>query len=221
MMYVGVRIGSISEACLVLLFLPILRGMAVFRVFGVQFEASVRYHVWIGNLIMLLSLLHGTIVMFIWGVKKSLLKEVSKTTNNKFAILLNFFLLISLSLLVLMVEEQIVKWQSVGRVNIAGAIALATGLIIWITSLPQIRRKQFQIFYLTHHLYIVFILFFLIHAGDKHFYLVLAGVLLFVLDKLLRIVQSRRTTVPISASILPCRALKLTLLKHPCEPYCF
>lgn len=91
MMYVGVRIGSISEACLVLLFLPILRGMAVFRVFGVQFEASVRYHVWIGNLIMLLSLLHGTIVMFIWGVKKSLLKEVSKTTNNKFTILLNFF----------------------------------------------------------------------------------------------------------------------------------
>ncbi|XP_042420246.1 ferric reduction oxidase 8, mitochondrial-like [Zingiber officinale] len=188
MMYVGVRIGSLSEACLVLLFLPILRGMAVFRVFGVQFEASVRYHVWIGNLIILLSLLHGIIVMFIWGVKKSLLKEI-------------------------------VKWQSVGRVNIAGAMALTTGLIIWITSLPQIRRKQFQLFYLTHHLYIVFILFFLIHAGDKHFYLVFAGVLLFAVDKLLRIVQSRGTTSPISASILPNRALKLTLLKHPCMGY--
>lgn len=78
MMHMGVRIGSLSEACLALLFLPILRGMAVFRVFGVQFEASVRYHIWIGNGMILLSILHGISIMFIWGVKRSLLKEVSE-----------------------------------------------------------------------------------------------------------------------------------------------
>lgn len=112
---------------------------------------------------------------------------------------------------------QIIQWQATGRVNIAGAIALATGVIIWITSLPQVRRKQFQLFFSAHHLYMVFILFFLIHAGDRHFYLVFAGVLLFALDKILRIIQSRKQTFLVSASILPCRAVKLTLPKHPCK----
>ncbi|EHA8590078.1 hypothetical protein COCNU_scaffold014723G000010 [Cocos nucifera] len=41
MMRLGIRIGSLSEACLALLLLPILRGMAVFRISGIQFEASV------------------------------------------------------------------------------------------------------------------------------------------------------------------------------------
>lgn len=99
--------------------------------------------------------------------------------------------------------------------NIAGAFALATAAIIWITSLPWIRRKQFQAFFLAHHLYIVFILFFLLHAGDQHFYLVFSGVLLFALDKILRIIQSRSETCLISARILPCKAVELTLPKHP------
>ncbi|WOL14390.1 ferric reduction oxidase 8, mitochondrial [Canna indica] len=188
MMRVGVRIGSLSEACLVMLLLPVLRRMAVFRVFGVEFESAVRYHIWIGNGLVLLSLLHGISIMFLWAVKGRLLKEI-------------------------------IKWQSVGRVNIAGAITLATGVIIWITSLPQIRRKQFQLFYSAHHLYIVFFFFFLMHAGDRHFFLVFAGVLLFGLDKLLRIIQSRRETLLVSASILPCMAINLTLPKHLCMRY--
>ncbi|CAD5179643.1 unnamed protein product [Musa acuminata subsp. malaccensis] len=191
MMHMGVRIGSLSEACLLLLFLPILRGMAVFRILGVQYEASVRYHIWIGNTMILLSVLHGISIMFIWATKNRLLKEASIYSIH----------------------------ISTGRVNIAGAIALATGVIIWITSLPQVRRKQFQLFFSAHHLYMVFILFFLIHAGDRHFYLVFAGVLLFALDKILRIIQSRKQTFLVSASILPCRAVKLTLPKHPCMDY--
>lgn len=88
-MRLGVRIGSMSEACLVLLFLPILRGMAVFRILGIQFEASVKYHIWIGNVMILLSLLHGFTIMFIWGVKRSLLKEV-----NDYVHAYNWFILI-------------------------------------------------------------------------------------------------------------------------------
>lgn len=112
---------------------------------------------------------------------------------------------------------QITRWQRTGRVYLAGVITLVVGVLIWISSLPQIRRKNFQFFYFAHHLYVVFIIFFLLHAGSGHFYLVFSGVLLFALDKLLRIIQSARQTCVISARILPCKAVELRLPKDPCE----
>lgn len=75
-MSVGVRFGSLSEACLALVLLPVLRGMALFRACGIQFEASIRYHIWLGNAIMFFSILHGTTIMCIWGSKNSLWMEV-------------------------------------------------------------------------------------------------------------------------------------------------
>ncbi|KAH0467706.1 hypothetical protein IEQ34_002739 [Dendrobium chrysotoxum] len=38
----GVKFGSLSEACLAVLLLPILRRMALLKIMGIQFEASVR-----------------------------------------------------------------------------------------------------------------------------------------------------------------------------------
>lgn len=107
------------------------------------------------------------------------------------------------------------KWQKMGRIYLAGEIALFTGLAILITSLPWIRRRNFEIFYYTHHLYIVFFVFFLFHAGDRHFYMVLPGVFLFGLDKLLRMIQSRPQTCIVSARVFPCKAIELILPKDP------
>lgn len=107
------------------------------------------------------------------------------------------------------------KWQKTGRIYLAGEITLVAGLTIWITSLPQIRRRNFEIFYYTHHLYIVFFLFFLFHAGDRHFYMVFPGIFLFGLDKLLRVVQSRPQTCILSARVYPCKSIQLILPKDP------
>ncbi|KAJ6814235.1 ferric reduction oxidase 8, mitochondrial [Iris pallida] len=189
-MAAGVRFGSLSEACLALLLLPVLRGMSLFNkyMFGVQFEASVRYHVWIGNGIMLFTLLHSATIMSVWGEKSSLWVEIT-------------------------------RWQSTGRVYLAGAIALLTLCVIWLSSLPPVRRTKFHLFYLTHHLYLVFLFFFLMHAGAGHFYSVFAGVLLFALDKILRIAQSSRSTSVLSVRVLACKAIELTLPKHPSMQY--
>lgn len=73
-------------------------------------------------------------------------------------------------------------------------------------------------FYSFHHLYVVFLLFFLLHAGDRHFYLIFSGVLLFALDKILRFIQSSQAVDIISANILTCKAVELTLRKHPSKP---
>ncbi|KAF3437517.1 hypothetical protein FNV43_RR20271 [Rhamnella rubrinervis] len=181
---VATRFGLLAEACLALLFLPILRGLALFRLLGVQFEASVRYHIWLGTAMIFFATIHGGSTLFIWGVSHH-------------------------------IQEEVWKWQKTGRIYLAGEIALVSGLVIWITALPQIRRKQFEIFYYTHHLYMVFLVFFLFHAGDRHFYWVFPGIFLFGLDKLLRIIESRPETCVLSARILPCNAVELILPKDP------
>ncbi|CAK9137552.1 unnamed protein product [Ilex paraguariensis] len=180
----AVRCGLLAEACLALLLLPVLRGMAIFRLLGVQFEASVRYHIWLGTAMILFATLHGVGTFFIWGIKHR-------------------------------IQDEMWKWQKTGRIYLAGEIALVAGLLIWITSLPCMRRKRFEVFYYTHHLYIVFLVFFLFHAGDRHFYMVFPGVFLFGLDKLLRIIQSRPGTCILSARVFPNKAIELMLPKDP------
>ncbi|KAK9108212.1 hypothetical protein Syun_024223 [Stephania yunnanensis] len=127
LMRFGTRFGLVAEACLALLLLPILRGMAVFRLIGLSFEASVRYHVWLGTAMIFFATLHGSITLFIWGIKHQ-------------------------------IQDEMWKWQSTGRVYLAGEIALL---------------------------------------------------------RVLRIIQSRVETCVVSARIFPCRAIELTLPKHP------
>ncbi|XP_022737241.1 ferric reduction oxidase 8, mitochondrial isoform X2 [Durio zibethinus] len=179
---VATRFGLLAEACLALLLLPILRGLAVFRILGIQFEASVRYHIWLGTSMICFATFHGASTLFLWGVSHY-------------------------------IQDEITKWQRTGRIYLAGEITLVTGLVMWITSLPQIRRKRFEIFYYMHHLYIIFLVFFLLHAGDRHFYMIFPGVFLFGLDKLLRILQSRPETYILSARLYPCKAVELILPK--------
>lgn len=185
---VATRFGLLAEACLALLLLPILRAMAIFRIIGIQFEVSVRYHIWLATAMIFFASLHGSSTFFIWGIKHR-------------------------------IQDEMWKWQKTGRIYLAGEIALVTGFVIWITSLPLIRRKRFYIFYYTHHLYIVFLVFFLFHAGDRHFYMIFPGVFLFGLDKLLRIIQSRPQTCILSAKIYPCNVMELILPKDPRSNY--
>ncbi|KAL9243116.1 hypothetical protein vseg_017044 [Gypsophila vaccaria] len=178
------RIGLLTEICLALLLLPILRGLSVFRLVGIQFEASVKYHIWLGTLLVFFATLHGAGTLFIWGI------------NHK-------------------IQDQIWNWQKDGRIYLAGVIALVAALVIWISSLPFVRRKNFSVFFYVHHLYIVFITFFLFHAGDKHFYMVFPGVFLFGLDKLLRVICSRPETRVLSVRIFPSKIVELTFPKDP------
>ncbi|XP_020211431.1 ferric reduction oxidase 8, mitochondrial [Cajanus cajan] len=181
---IATRFGLLAEASLALLLLPILRGLAVFRILGIQFEASVRYHTWLGTAMILFGTIHGASTLLVWGVSHH-------------------------------IQHEIWKWQKTGRIYLAGEITLVVGLVIWITSLPQIRRRKFEIFYYTHHLYAVFLVFFLFHGGDRHFYTVFPGIFLFSLDKLIRIIQSSPKTCIVSARIFPCKAVELILPKDP------
>lgn len=49
--------------------LPITRGMTVTRFLGIQFEASLRYHIWLGTLMIDFAALYGVGTLFIGGGK--------------------------------------------------------------------------------------------------------------------------------------------------------
>ncbi|XP_077250610.1 ferric reduction oxidase 6-like isoform X2 [Tasmannia lanceolata] len=109
--------------------------------------------------------------------------------------------------------HQIIRWKSNGFSYLPGVISLLTGLLMWVTSLPPVRKKYFELFYYTHQLYAIFIIFLALHVGDSIFSVAAGGIFLYLLDRFLRFCQSRKTVDIVSATILPCGTVELVLSK--------
>jgi hypothetical protein len=112
---------------------------------------------------------------------------------------------------------QIFKWNKVGISNVAGVVALLAGLTMWATTLHLIRRKFFELFFYIHHLYIVFVVFFVLHVGFSYSCIMLPGFYLFLVDRYLRFLQSQQKIQLVSARVLPCEAVELNFSKNPGE----
>ncbi|WOG88602.1 hypothetical protein DCAR_0207837 [Daucus carota subsp. sativus] len=100
--------------------------------------------------------------------------------------------------------SEMLKWAKVGVANAAGELALLSGLLMWLTTFPRIRRKFFELFFYTHYLYIPFIFFFVIHVGISYACIMLPSFYLFIIDRYLRFLQSRQGVRLVSARVLPC-----------------
>nr|CAD1844603.1 unnamed protein product [Ananas comosus var. bracteatus] len=111
--------------------------------------------------------------------------------------------------------DEMLKWDKTGVANVAGEIALLSGLALWATTIPRIRRKMFEVFFYTHHLYILFLFFYLMHVGISFFCMILPGVFLFMVDRYLRFLQSRTKIRLLSARLLPSEAVELNFSKTP------
>lgn len=115
--------------------------------------------------------------------------------------------------ILLLCSMQLLAWQHIGIANLPGVISLVAGLFMWVTSLPPVRRLNFELFFYTHQLYVVFVVFLALHVGDFIFSIAAAGIFLFMLDRFLRFFQSRRTVEVLSATCLPCGTMELVLSK--------
>ncbi|KAK0589937.1 hypothetical protein LWI29_020409 [Acer saccharum] len=113
----------------------------------------------------------------------------------------------------LLTPRKILEWPESGVAKLAGLITLATGLLIWVTSVPLVRKHYFEVFYYTHHLYIIFVIFLAMHVSVIFFSIVAGSIFLFMLDRLLRFCQSRNTVDVVSATCFPSGILKLVLSK--------
>ncbi|CAK9185064.1 unnamed protein product [Ilex paraguariensis] len=109
--------------------------------------------------------------------------------------------------------SEIMKWKKVGVANVAGEVALLFGLAMWVTSFPRMRRKNFELFFYTHYLYILFVVFFVLHVGFTYSCTMLPGFYLFLIDRLLRFLQSQQKVGLVSARVLPCQVMELNFSK--------
>lgn len=110
---------------------------------------------------------------------------------------------------------QMVQWDKTGISNIAGELSLLFGLIMWVTAIPRIRRKIFELFFYTHYLYILFMIFFILHVGMSYSCIMLPGFYLFLVDRFLRFLQSGTRARLICSRVLPCETLELNFAKSP------
>ncbi|KAF7801287.1 ferric reduction oxidase 7, chloroplastic-like [Senna tora] len=109
--------------------------------------------------------------------------------------------------------QELIAWADVGFANLPGVISLLAGLLMWVTSFSPVRRWNFELFFYTHQLYVIFVVFLALHVGDFIFTMCAGGIFLFVLDRFLRFCQSRRTVNVVSAKCLPCGNVELVLSK--------
>lgn len=114
--------------------------------------------------------------------------------------------------------EQVYAWADYGVSNMAGIISMVAGLVLWVTSLGPIRQHFFDVFYITHHMYILVFAFGVWHIGDFSSFFFMAGVMLFFIDRFIRMVQSQRPVSILSARVLPSGVVELKFPKSPGSP---
>ncbi|XP_006306803.2 ferric reduction oxidase 3, mitochondrial isoform X1 [Capsella rubella] len=180
---IAVRLGLTGNICLGFLFYPVARGSSLLAAIGLTSESSIKYHIWLGNLVMTLLTSHGLCYCIYWI-----------STNQVF---------------------QMLEWDRTGISHLAGEIALVAGLVMWSTTFPKIRRRFFEVFFYTHHLYMVFMLFFVFHVGISYALISFPGFYIFIIDRFLRFLQSRNNVKLVSARVLPCETVELNFSKNP------
>ncbi|KAL3521556.1 hypothetical protein ACH5RR_019705 [Cinchona calisaya] len=180
---VSLRLGYIGNICWAFLFFPVTRWSSILPLVGLSSESSIKYHIWLGHISMILFAAHSIGFIVYWGMTDQM--------------------------------AQILEWSKTYVPNVAGLIAFLFSLPIWATSLYPIRRKMFEVFFDTHHLYILYIFFYILHVGVAYFCMILPGIFLFLIDRYIRFLQSKRRTRLISARLLPCGTTELTFSKNP------
>ncbi|XP_013604165.1 PREDICTED: probable ferric reduction oxidase 1 isoform X1 [Brassica oleracea var. oleracea] len=184
---ISVRLGVAGNICLAFLFYPVARGSSLLAAVGLTSESSIKYHIWLGHLVMTLVTSHGVCYVIYWI-----------STNQVY---------------------QMLEWDRTAISNLAGEIALVAGLLMWATTFSAIRRRIFEVFYYTHHLYIIFMLFFVFHVGISYSLISLPGFYIFIVDRFLRLIQSHNNVKLVSARVLPCDTVELTFSKNPMLMY--
>ncbi|XVE73829.1 hypothetical protein DITRI_Ditri11bG0150100 [Diplodiscus trichospermus] len=65
---VALWIGLVGNICLAFLFYPVARGSSVLPLFGLTSEGSIKYHIWLGHMTMVLFTSHGICYIVYWAV---------------------------------------------------------------------------------------------------------------------------------------------------------
>ncbi|CAA7017342.1 unnamed protein product [Microthlaspi erraticum] len=83
----AIRIGLVGNVCLAFLFIPVVRGSSLLPVLGLTSESSIKYHIWLGHLLMPIFTVHGLCFIIYWASMHEISQMVtwSKTEMSNVA----------------------------------------------------------------------------------------------------------------------------------------
>ncbi|KAL8111530.1 hypothetical protein AgCh_019298 [Apium graveolens] len=73
---VGLTLGIVGNICLTFLFFPVTRTSSVLPLLGLTSEASIKYHIWLGHITMLLFTAHGSCYIVYWALTNRLSSKI-------------------------------------------------------------------------------------------------------------------------------------------------
>ncbi|GMY23712.1 ferric reduction oxidase 2 [Fagus crenata] len=94
----GLAFAVVGNIALSFIFYPVARGSSVLPLFGLTSEASIKYHMWLENIVVILFTAHGLCYITFWG----LTKHINKMLRWDFADVANLAGEIALLILLIM-----------------------------------------------------------------------------------------------------------------------
>jgi len=88
-------------------------------------------------------------------------------------------------------------WYKMSQENIYGSVSLVAGILMFFTSLPWVRRLQWETFYWTHFLFFLFFLFAWLHNPESKWYVV-GTIIVYGIDRAFRMLWG---TLPVRTSV--------------------
>ena len=80
---VALWIGLVGNICLSFLFYPVARGSSVLPLLGLTSEGSIKYHIWLGHITMVLFTSHGICFIIYWAVTGHISEVINVLYGNK------------------------------------------------------------------------------------------------------------------------------------------
>jgi len=149
-------IGHLIAANAFLAVLPATRNSLLVIFTGLPFERTIIFHRWVGRMLLILVGVHFGWILYEWNRD-----GISWKTQ-------------------LFTKDPTYGWS-----NLYGLIAGSATLIMMLTSLPIVRRKTWELFYLTHFMFIVFFVFAWLHKVVVVPFII-GAIVIYGVDRLIR-----------------------------------
>lgn len=129
----ALRFGLVGNICLTLLFFPVARGSSVLPLFGLTSEASIKYHIWLGHMVMTLFTAHGVCYIIFWAV-----------TNNisEVIILDTFFFFFSLLFCLLILNINFCRYCFPFLVGVSPLQGTGTSYVLFSFLLKRVKKNN-------------------------------------------------------------------------------
>ncbi|KAB2597744.1 ferric reduction oxidase 2-like [Pyrus ussuriensis x Pyrus communis] len=69
-------LGLVGNICLAFLFFPVARGSSVLALFGLTSEGSIKYHIWLGHIVLAFFTAHGLCYIIYWAATEQISQMV-------------------------------------------------------------------------------------------------------------------------------------------------